>query len=118
MWNFPVRTSEITYNKPFWDFPSGPVAKNLPSHAGNTSSIPGQGTKIPTCHGATKPMHHNKELAEPKYKRKKILLTPKERALAQNNPYFYFKGENPKDQSFNSFKRKLPGHSLSDNKLF
>ena len=71
MWNFPVRTSEITYNKPFWDFPSGPVAKNLPSHAGNMSSIPGQGTKIPTCHGATKPMHHNKELAEPKYKRKK-----------------------------------------------
>ena len=29
------------------DLPSGPVAKNLPCNAGNISSIPGQGTKIP-----------------------------------------------------------------------
>jgi len=29
------------------DFPGGEVAKNLPSNAGDTSSIPGWGTKIP-----------------------------------------------------------------------
>ena len=29
------------------DFPGGPVVKNLPSNAGDTSLIPGQGTKIP-----------------------------------------------------------------------
>ena len=106
------------HNKPFWDFPGGPVAKNLPSNAGDTSSIPCRGTKITTCHVATKPMHHNKELTEPKNQSKKQPLTPKERDLAQNNPYFYFKDENSKDKSFNSFKRILPGHSLSDNKLF
>ena len=26
-----------------WDFPCGPVVKNLPANAGNTSSIPGPG---------------------------------------------------------------------------
>ena len=30
----------------------GPVVKNMPSNAGNTGSVLGQGTKIP--HGATK----------------------------------------------------------------
>ena len=34
------------------DFPGDPVVKNLPCNAGDTGSIPGQGTKIPTCHGA------------------------------------------------------------------
>ena len=29
------------------DFPGGEVVKNLPSNAGDTSSIPGWGTKIP-----------------------------------------------------------------------
>ena len=29
------------------DFPGGAVVKNLPSNAGETSSIPGWGTKIP-----------------------------------------------------------------------
>ena len=29
------------------DFPGGPVAKNLPSNAGDAGSIPGRGTKIP-----------------------------------------------------------------------
>ena len=33
------------------DFPGGPVVKNLPSNAGNTSSIPGRGTKIPHAMG-------------------------------------------------------------------
>ena len=30
-----------------WDFPGGPLVKNLPSNAENVGSIPGQGTKIP-----------------------------------------------------------------------
>ena len=33
------------------DFPGGPVVKNLPSNAGDTGSIPGQGTKIPHAVG-------------------------------------------------------------------
>ena len=41
----------------YWDFPGGTVVKNLPAM---------QGTRVralvreePTCHGATKPVHHN-----------------------------------------------------------
>ena len=30
-----------------WDFPGGPVVKNLPSNAGDAGSIPGRGTRIP-----------------------------------------------------------------------
>ena len=33
--------------KDLGDFPVGLVVKNLPANAGNTGSIPGQGTKIP-----------------------------------------------------------------------
>ena len=33
------------------DFPSGPVVKNPPYNAGETGSIPGQGTKIPHTAG-------------------------------------------------------------------
>ena len=44
------------------DFPGGPVVKDLPSNAENVSLIPGQGTKIPTCHRATKPMRYKEEL--------------------------------------------------------
>ena len=33
------------------DFPGGPVVKNLLSNAGDTGSIPGQGTKIPHATG-------------------------------------------------------------------
>ena len=29
-----------------WDYPGGPVVKNLPSTAGDVGLIPGQGTKI------------------------------------------------------------------------
>ena len=48
------------------DFPGGPVVKNLPCNAGNTGSIPSQGTK--TSHGreqlspqatTTEPIYHN-----------------------------------------------------------
>ena len=48
------------------DFPGGPVVKNPPSNAGDTSSIPDQGTKIPYAkgqlsppRGTTEPMSHN-----------------------------------------------------------
>ena len=34
-----------------WDFPGGPVVKNLPSKAGDMGSIPGRGTKIPHAVG-------------------------------------------------------------------
>ena len=30
------------------DFPGGPAVKNPPCNAGDVSSIPGKGTKIPT----------------------------------------------------------------------
>ena len=33
------------------DFPGGPVVKNLPYNAGDTGSIPGQGTKSPHATG-------------------------------------------------------------------
>ena len=33
------------------DFPGGPVVKNPPYNAGDTGSIPGQGTKIPHATG-------------------------------------------------------------------
>ena len=37
------------------DFPGGPVVKNPPSNAGDTGSIPGQGTKIPHVVGQLSP---------------------------------------------------------------
>ena len=53
-------------DKMWWgrDFPGGPVVKNPPSNAGDTGSIPGEGTKIPHAVGqlslrALEPTHHN-----------------------------------------------------------
>ena len=45
-----------------WDFPGGPVVKNPPSNAGNTGSIPGQGTKIPHAAGQLSPCATTTEL--------------------------------------------------------
>ena len=39
--------SNLTGVSPTWDFPGGPVVKNLPKKPGDAGSIPGQGTKIP-----------------------------------------------------------------------
>ena len=39
------------------DFPGGPVDKHPSANAGDTDSTPG--AEDPTCHGATKPVHHN-----------------------------------------------------------
>ena len=51
---------------PLWDFPDGPVVKNLPCKAGDVGSIPGWGTKIPhaleqlsLCAATPEPTHHN-----------------------------------------------------------
>ena len=40
---------------PFWDFPSGPVVKNLPCNAGNMGLMPGLRTKIPHAAGQANP---------------------------------------------------------------
>ena len=57
-------------------FPGGPVGKNPPSNAGDTGSIPGQGTKIPQSTGQKahapqleKPTCHNKDPAQPKLRK-------------------------------------------------
>ena len=34
-----------------WDFPGGPVVKNLPYNARDSGLIPGQGTKMPNAEG-------------------------------------------------------------------
>ena len=44
-----------TKNEGSWDFPGGPVIKNLPSNAGDVGSIPGRGTKIPHTAGQLSP---------------------------------------------------------------
>ena len=56
-------------------FLGGPVVKNLPSNAEDAGSIPGPGDKIPHALGqlspqatTIKPVHHNKDLAQPKQK--------------------------------------------------
>ena len=41
------RGTSCPLRKLFRDFPHGPVAKNLPSNAGDMGSIPDQGIKIP-----------------------------------------------------------------------
>ena len=47
-------------------FPRGPVVKNLPSNAGGVGSITSQGAEIPCINKATKPVHHNRDPAQPK----------------------------------------------------
>ena len=43
-----------------WDFPGGPVVKNLPSNAGDMGSIPGGGTNIPHAKGQLNPWAETK----------------------------------------------------------
>ena len=38
-----------------WDFPGGPVVKNLPSNAGDVGAIPRRETKIPHAVGQLNP---------------------------------------------------------------
>ena len=86
------------------DFPGGPVVKNLPSNAGDTGSIPGQGTKVPhamrqleSLHAATTepleaqeplscdkvPAHHNRDPAQSKLTQnfRRIVLIGSKQAL-------------------------------------
>ena len=41
------------------DFPDGPMVKNLICNAGDTSSTPGEGSKIPPWGRAAEPKCHN-----------------------------------------------------------
>ena len=45
-----------------WDFPGGPVVKNLPYNAGDAGSNPGQGTRIPHAMGQLSPRTTTTEL--------------------------------------------------------
>ena len=56
----------LTLQEQQGDFPGGPVVKNLPCNAGDSSSILGPGTKIPHAKGhlnlraaTTEPACHN-----------------------------------------------------------
>ena len=44
-----------------WDFPGGPVVKNLPSNAGNMGSAPGWGGKITHAMGQLSPSNATTE---------------------------------------------------------
>ena len=48
-----------------WDFPGGPVVKNLPSNAGDAGSNPGWRTKIPHDVGQLSPRTTTTEPAHP-----------------------------------------------------
>ena len=41
------------------DFPGGPAVQKLPANAGDMSSVPGLGSRIPHAGGGTKPMYRN-----------------------------------------------------------
>ena len=45
----------------WWDFPGGPVVKNSPSNAEDSSSVPGCGTKIPYTAEQLRPVLRNKK---------------------------------------------------------
>ena len=47
------------------DFPGGPVVRNPPYSAGDTGSIPGQGTKIPHATGQLSPRATTTEPSRP-----------------------------------------------------
>ena len=47
--------------KKCWDVPGGPVAKNLPSNAGDVGLIPGWGTKIARTTGQLSPSATTRE---------------------------------------------------------
>ena len=61
-----INRKEVSIDKlrkyPRGDFPGGPVVENLPSNAGDTGSIPGQGTKIPHAAGQLSPRATTTEL--------------------------------------------------------
>ena len=55
------------------DFPGGSVTESLPYNAGDVSSVPGRGTKIPhAMEQQEKPAYCNKDPMQPNYKNKII----------------------------------------------
>ena len=64
-----------------WDFPGGPVVKNLPSNAGDAGLTPGQGTKIPHAAGQLSPCAKNYSAYVPW----SLRITTTERKPARHN---------------------------------
>ena len=58
------------HNWLLWDFPGSPVVKNSPFNAGDTSSIPGWGPKLPHASGqlSLSHAHRNKDPVQSKIK--------------------------------------------------
>ena len=46
-----TKATGSSFKIPPWDFPGGPVVKNLPCNVGDVGSIPGWGTKVPYALG-------------------------------------------------------------------
>ena len=76
-----------------WDVPGGPLVKNLSCNSGDTSSIPGQGTKIPHAAGQLRLHATTRQPACRNYRayahwsprattREKLQLRPQRRACA------------------------------------
>ena len=62
-WRWP---DTIFSKSKIWDFPGGPVVKNLPSSGGDVGLIPGWGTKIPHATGQLNPCDTTTEPACPR----------------------------------------------------
>ena len=71
MWNRIANRNQVLK-----DFPGGPAVKNPPSNSGETGSIPGPGTKIPTCCRATKPPSCNKNPVQPEKRNAELCYAP------------------------------------------
>ena len=63
MWHTHTRDYYLIKTRNKGDFSGGPVAKNLPSNAGDKGLIPGQGTKIPCAVGQLSPRATTKDPA-------------------------------------------------------
>ena len=58
IWRKSIENANRTSHKEITrDFPGGPMVKNTPANGGDIASIPDR--EDPTCHTATKTMHHN-----------------------------------------------------------
>ena len=68
------------------DFPGGPVIKNLPYNAGDSGSIPGQGTKIPYAAGQLSP---HAKTAEPGHCNRTCMMQPRLDAAENKLIYIY-----------------------------
>ena len=60
-----------------WDFPGGPVVKNLPCNAGDAGLLPGQRTKIPHAAGQLSPHATTTELPRLNWSPRRKLQSPR-----------------------------------------